>query len=126
MQTETIITLNGNEFRVFNDKLFETNENKLSNKKKYKQNLYSWKWFYSPFETNLMVSRYHKINQNKNGENIIIDKYINDDRNSHYGKAITYSQRFKQERLVYNSINQEINQIQEKDKLYYESLKNKN
>jgi len=81
MKEETI-TLNDVDFKFENNKLiplYGDISGKINAKKKHKQNLNSWKWFYSGFETNLISLRYHKINQIRNGENVLIDKYINEE-----------------------------------------------
>ncbi len=136
MKEETI-TLNDVEFRIVGENLIPISgdvSGKINNKKKHKQNLHSWKWFYSVFETNLIALRYHKTAQIKGGEKILVDKYINEEWNPRYldgkiihHKAISYSQRFKEERIIYNKINAELIEIQkeqEKQQNYYKSKVN--
>ncbi len=128
-----VITLNGNEFKFENDKLIQINGDvfgKINIKKKYNQNLNSWKWFYSGFNTNLVALRYHKIHQVRNRENILVDKYINEEWNSRYLdgnriqlKAVSFSKRFKEDRLIYNKINAELIEIQKDQNEKYQKYK---
>ncbi len=120
---EEIITLNEVEFRINGEKLVNVN-----NKSKiHKQNLHSWKWFYSSFETNLVASRYHKTMQVKNGENVLVDRYVSEEWNQRYLngfkiqlKAISFSKRFKEDRIIYNKINNELIDIQKEQDKYYQ------
>ena len=128
MKEETI-TLNDVEFKIQGESLIAINgdvSGKINDRKKHKQNLHSWKWFYSGFETNLVALRYHKVFQMKQGEKVLIDKYINEEWNPRYLdgkqiqlKAISFSQRAKDERIIYNNINKEILKIEEEQNSFY-------
>lgn len=76
---------------------------------KKRQILYSWSFFYSNSKNELLNTRYHKVAaSNKQGEMTLHDVFVNDPWNVHYGRAIDYSQRAKDDRLKVYKVNQEI------------------
>ena len=116
---EEIVTLNNVEFRIVGENLIPHNgdmSGKINNKKKHKQNLFSWNWFYQNSLNNLFVTRYHKTTNNK-GE--IIDVFMSNSMNVKDNKAIYYSQRVKQDRIHSSKINKEIEDIQKEQEKYH-------
>jgi len=106
---EEIITLNGVNFKIDeNSNLIAFKESKKSKLSKRRQELYSWNWFYMNSKESLYATRYHQIEVMKDGEKFIDGVYINDNLNSHYGKAIYYSQRYKDDRDKIAKVNLEI------------------
>jgi len=89
---------------------------------KQQQILYSWSWFYSNSKTGLFKSRYHKAmvkDEKRNGEIISYDISINDIWNTKYGKAIDYSQRFKEDKEKAETLSKEIRENQSLINTFY-------
>ena len=109
------IKMNGVNFKFNKDGMpVNFKDNGSEALRKLKQTLFSWKCFYSGKEDVLFASRYHKTFQIKNGEKILVDKYIDDVPNSHYLQAISYSRRQRLDRMASNKITLEINEVQKK------------
>lgn len=87
---------------------------------KKNQILYSWSWFYQNSLSSLGVTRYHKVNKTiidkdtKQPKVIKVDPNVSDDWNRHYGQAIQYSDRAKDDRVKLSAISKEIKETQSK------------
>lgn len=97
---------------------------------KKSQILYSWSFFYQNSLSSLAVSRYHKVNKNiidkdtKEPKIIKVNPNVSDEWNRHYGQAIDYSQRFKEDKAKAEILSKEIKQNQNLINDFYKQDRN--
>ena len=80
---------------------------------KKSQILYSWSFFYQNSLSSLAVSKIIKVNPN-----------VSDEWNRHYGQAIDYSQRFKEDKEKAEVLSKEIKQNQNLINDFYKQDRN--
>lgn len=76
---------------------------------KEKQTLHSWNHFYLNSSENLYATRYHKARAiDKNGDEISVDVWLKDMWHPNYGQAISFSNRFREDRRNSIALNKNI------------------